>query len=117
MSRLLSRFAHCSALAPITGNHGFLAASRRSNRISPTTGLAILSMSGTNPIVLTTAKPRASTPGKTLASTDAAASNVRPLGSGMVKGIGPVYAARLVSAFGAAVFDTIERTPRATARG
>jgi exodeoxyribonuclease V alpha subunit len=35
----------------------------------------------------------------------------RYLGSGMVKGIGPVYAARLVSAFGAAVFDTIERTP------
>jgi exodeoxyribonuclease V alpha subunit len=29
----------------------------------------------------------------------------------MVKGFGPVYAARLVSAFGAAVFDTIERTP------
>jgi exodeoxyribonuclease V alpha subunit len=41
----------------------------------------------------------------------------RYLGSSMVKGIGPVYAARLVSAFGAAVFDTIERTPRATARG
>jgi exodeoxyribonuclease V alpha subunit len=35
----------------------------------------------------------------------------RYLGSGMVKGIGPVYAARLVTAFGAAVFDTIERTP------
>jgi len=35
----------------------------------------------------------------------------RYLGSGMVKGIGPVYAARLVSAFGAAVFETIERTP------
>ncbi len=35
----------------------------------------------------------------------------RYLGSGMVKGIGPVYAARLVKAFGAAVFDTIERTP------
>jgi exodeoxyribonuclease V alpha subunit len=33
------------------------------------------------------------------------------LGSGMVKGIGPVYAARLVTAFGAAVFDTIERAP------
>jgi exodeoxyribonuclease V alpha subunit len=35
----------------------------------------------------------------------------RYLGSGMVKGIGPVYAARLVTAFGAAIFDTIERTP------
>jgi exodeoxyribonuclease V alpha subunit len=35
----------------------------------------------------------------------------RYLGSGMVKGIGPIYAARLVTAFGAAVFDTIERTP------
>jgi exodeoxyribonuclease V alpha subunit len=35
----------------------------------------------------------------------------RYLGSGMVKGIGPAYAARLVSAFGAAVFETIERTP------
>jgi exodeoxyribonuclease V alpha subunit len=29
----------------------------------------------------------------------------RYLGSGMVKGIGPVYAGRLVKAFGAAVFD------------
>ena len=35
----------------------------------------------------------------------------RYLGSGMVKGIGPVYANRLVKAFGAAVFDTIEQTP------
>ncbi len=35
----------------------------------------------------------------------------RYLGSGMVKGIGPVYAARLINAFGAQVFDTIERTP------
>ncbi len=35
----------------------------------------------------------------------------RYLGSGMVKGIGPVYAARLVQTFGIAVFDTIERTP------
>src|SRR3954447_8253198 len=30
------------------------------------------------------------------------------LGSGMVKGIGPVYASRLVAAFGEAVFDLIE---------
>ena len=29
----------------------------------------------------------------------------------MVKGIGPVYAGRLVKAFGAAVFDIIEQTP------
>ena len=29
----------------------------------------------------------------------------------MVKGIGPVYASRLVEAFGAAVFDVIEQTP------
>ncbi len=35
----------------------------------------------------------------------------RYLGSGMVKGIGPVYAGRLVQAFGADVFDVIERTP------
>jgi exodeoxyribonuclease V alpha subunit len=35
----------------------------------------------------------------------------RYLGSGMVKGIGPIYAGRLVKAFGAAVFDTIEQTP------
>src|SRR3954464_9724690 len=33
------------------------------------------------------------------------------LGSGMVKGIGPVYAKRLVAAFGEAVFDTIEAEP------
>lgn len=35
----------------------------------------------------------------------------RYLGSGMVKGIGPVYANRLVKAFGAAVFNVIEQTP------
>ncbi|MDW3684409.1 ATP-dependent RecD-like DNA helicase [Cupriavidus sp. CV2] len=35
----------------------------------------------------------------------------RYLGSGMVKGIGPVYAGRLVKSFGAAVFDVIEQTP------
>ena len=35
----------------------------------------------------------------------------RYLGSGMVKGIGPVYAARLVEAFGTGVFDVIEQTP------
>src|SRR4051795_89914 len=33
------------------------------------------------------------------------------LGSGMVKGIGPVYAKRLVAAFGEAVFDVIEQQP------
>ena len=33
------------------------------------------------------------------------------LGSGMVKGIGPVYAKRLVAAFGEAVFDVVERQP------
>jgi exodeoxyribonuclease V alpha subunit len=33
------------------------------------------------------------------------------LGSGMVKGIGPVYAGRLVAAFGEAVFDVIEAEP------
>ncbi len=36
----------------------------------------------------------------------------RYLGSGMVKGIGPVYAERLVKAFGAAVFDIIEHDPK-----
>jgi exodeoxyribonuclease V alpha subunit len=35
----------------------------------------------------------------------------RYLGSGMVKGIGPVYAGKLVTAFGAAVFDVIEQSP------
>ena len=33
------------------------------------------------------------------------------LGSGMVKGIGPVYAGKLVAAFGEAVFDVIEAEP------
>jgi exodeoxyribonuclease V alpha subunit len=33
------------------------------------------------------------------------------LASGMIKGIGPVYAKRLVQAFGEAVFDTIEQSP------
>src|SRR5256712_7470804 len=35
----------------------------------------------------------------------------RYLGSGMVKGIGPHFARKLVQAFGAAVFDVIEQTP------
>ena len=35
----------------------------------------------------------------------------RYLGSGLVKGIGPVYAGQLVQAFGAAVFDVIEPSP------
>ena len=35
----------------------------------------------------------------------------RYLGSGMVKGIGPVYASRLVEAFGTEVFDVIEQSP------
>ena len=35
----------------------------------------------------------------------------RYLGSGMVKGIGPVYAGKLVKAFGAGVFDVIEQAP------
>jgi exodeoxyribonuclease V alpha subunit len=35
----------------------------------------------------------------------------RYLGSGMVKGIGPHFAHKLVQAFGAAVFDVIEQTP------
>jgi ATP-dependent exoDNAse (exonuclease V) alpha subunit len=34
------------------------------------------------------------------------------LGSGMIRGIGPVYAKKLVRAFGAAVFDLIEQDPR-----
>ncbi|MBB5712423.1 exodeoxyribonuclease V alpha subunit [Sphingomonas xinjiangensis] len=33
------------------------------------------------------------------------------LGSGMIKGIGPVYAAKLVAAFGQDVFDIIEKQP------
>ena len=36
---------------------------------------------------------------------------LRYLGSGMIKGIGPVYASKLVEAFGEAVFDAIEQTP------
>ncbi len=35
----------------------------------------------------------------------------RYLGSGMVKGIGPVYAGKLVKAFGISVFDVIETLP------
>ena len=33
------------------------------------------------------------------------------LGSGMIRGIGPVYAKKLVGAFGEKVFDTIEAEP------
>src|ERR671929_636082 len=33
------------------------------------------------------------------------------LGSGMIRGIGPVYAKKLVKAFGEGVFDVIEQTP------
>ena len=33
------------------------------------------------------------------------------LGSGMIRGIGPVYARKLVRAFGAGVFDLIEQQP------
>ena len=33
------------------------------------------------------------------------------LGSGMIRGIGPVYASKLVSAFGAEVFEVIEQAP------
>lgn len=36
----------------------------------------------------------------------------RYLGSGMVKGIGPHFARKLVQAFGAEVFDVIEQTPK-----
>jgi exodeoxyribonuclease V alpha subunit len=36
----------------------------------------------------------------------------RYLGSGLIKGIGPHFAKRLVAAFGEAVFDIIEKTPR-----
>jgi exodeoxyribonuclease V alpha subunit len=35
----------------------------------------------------------------------------RYLGSAMIKGVGPVYAKKLVKAFGEAVFDVIEREP------
>ena len=35
----------------------------------------------------------------------------RYLGSGMIKGIGPIYAKKLVQAFGEDVFDTIEQSP------
>src|SRR6478672_13754870 len=36
----------------------------------------------------------------------------RYLGSGMIKGIGPHFAGRLVAAFGEAVFDVIESAPQ-----
>ena len=39
------------------------------------------------------------------------------LGSGMIRGIGPVYAKKLVRAFGEAVFELIEQEPRTAARG
>ena len=35
----------------------------------------------------------------------------RYLGSGMIRGIGPIYAKRLVRAFGEAVFERIEQQP------
>ena len=35
----------------------------------------------------------------------------RYLGSGMIRGIGPIYARRLVRGFGEAVFDLIEQQP------
>ena len=35
----------------------------------------------------------------------------RYLGSGMVRGIGPIYAGKLVKSFGAVVFDVIEQSP------
>jgi exodeoxyribonuclease V alpha subunit len=38
------------------------------------------------------------------------------LGSGMIRGIGPVYAKKVVCAFGEAVFDVIEQEPLACAR-
>ena len=41
----------------------------------------------------------------------------RYLGSGMIRGIGPVYARRLVRAFGTEVFDVIEADAAAPARG
>ncbi|MEW5982267.1 MAG: ATP-dependent RecD-like DNA helicase [Acidobacteriota bacterium] len=36
---------------------------------------------------------------------------VRYLGSGMIRGVGPIFARKLVEAFGADVFDLIEREP------
>jgi exodeoxyribonuclease V alpha subunit len=38
------------------------------------------------------------------------------LGSGMIRGIGPIYAKKLVHAFGDAVFDIIEQEPTACGR-
>ena len=40
----------------------------------------------------------------------------RYLASGMIRGIGPIYAGRLVRAFGEAVFDLIEQQPSACGR-
>ena len=39
------------------------------------------------------------------------------LGSGMIRGIGPVYARKLVQAFGEAVFDIVEQEPAARQSG
>ena len=39
------------------------------------------------------------------------------LASGMIKGIGPIYAKKLVEAFGEQVFDVIEQTPATAAGG
>ena len=39
------------------------------------------------------------------------------LGSGMIRGIGPVYAKKMVKAFGEKVFDIIEAEPGSAARG
>jgi hypothetical protein len=38
------------------------------------------------------------------------------LGSGMIRGIGPIYASKLVAAFGAEVFEVIEQAPNACGR-
>jgi hypothetical protein len=43
--------------------------------------------------------------------TDLARGIEKYLGSGMIRGIGPVYAKKLVRAFGEKVFDTIEGEP------
>jgi exodeoxyribonuclease V alpha subunit len=38
------------------------------------------------------------------------------LGSGMVKGIGPVYAKKLIARFGEELFEVIEKTPNSLSK-
>ena len=61
------------------------------------------------PAIVASAAP--SPPGRADAPPTTVEGIERYLGSGMIRGIGPIYAKRLVRAFGEAVFDVIEDQP------